>query len=286
MGDITPDTPPQSVLNAVANNESEIRVLVTGYGPFHIRYPVNSSWSIVSTLPDHLPATATCPRIKLIIPPEPITVSYAGVLEWEAKWMDLESYDMVLHVGLAAGRKFFTLERQSMREPYWQKEDVTGCIFSRESTELGWPAAQFPPILKPTIDVHDVYARWRNHVRDDLDVRPSDDPGNYLCGFIYYCSMAWYWKRQAKERPVMFLHVPHLPTEQSVQGGREVAVGLIRALVESREAKGAFDPLKGDVSIAAQLPSLSKDMDEMSKEPGTAPKEAVLDSEMEWTFKR
>ena len=56
--------------------------------------------------------------------------------------------------------------------------------------------------------------------------------------------MSWFWKKQRKERPVMFLHVPDLPKESDVEEGVMVAQGLIRALVESREKLGVFDPLK------------------------------------------
>lgn len=249
MGDITPDVP-QSILNNAIQGiqDVEFKVLVTGYGPFHLKFPINSSWSIASTLPESLPATTTCPRIKLIIPPEPIEVSYRAVQSFAEQWLENCEYDLILHIGLAAGRPFFTLEQQSMREPYWEKKDVDGVVFSKQETEALWPVDDFPPILKPTFDCNDVWLRWRWNITDEhLDIRPSDDPGNYLCGFIYYYSMAWFWGRECKERPVIFLHVPDLPSEEKIAGGREVAIGLIRAMVESRLKKGACDPLKGDV---------------------------------------
>ncbi|KIW02748.1 uncharacterized protein PV09_05820 [Verruconis gallopava] len=248
MGDIAPDGLNEESQCEPQDNNGEIKVLVTGYAPFHVRFPVNSSWSIASTLPEHLPATTTCPRIKLVVPTEPIQVAYNTVVEWEENSLASTDYDIILHIGLAAGRKFFTMERQSQREPYWEKKDVKGEVFSREMTEKLWPNMKFPMVLKPTFDCGDVWLRWRANVDKRLDVRPSDDPGNYLCGFIYYYSMAWFWARASKERPVMFLHVPDLPTEELVEGGREVTIGLIRALVESREKKGVFDPLAVDES--------------------------------------
>jgi len=44
----------------------------------------------------------------------------------------------------------------------------------------------------------------------------------------------------------MFLHVPDCPEEKDVEVGRQVAIGLIKALVDSREKIGLFDPLKPD----------------------------------------
>lgn len=69
----------------------------------------------------------------------------------------------------------------------------------------------------------------------------SEDAGNFMCGFIYWNSLVHYWEKEARRehgqkgrgRPVAFLHVPDLPTEEEVSKGREVAVQLIRALVES-----------------------------------------------------
>jgi len=253
----------------------EVKVLVTGYGPFHLKFPINSSWSIASILPAYLSATLTCPRIKLIVPPEPIEVSYHAVQSFSETWLKNCDYDFVLHIGLAAGRPFFTLEQQSMRGPYWEKKDVNGFVFSKEETESMWPTGEFPHVLKPTFDCNDVWRRWRTNVTDELlDIRPSEDPGNYLCGFIYYYSMAWFWKRERVERPVIFLHVPDLPTKEKIAGGCEVAIGLIRAMVESREKKGICDPLKGYV--------IDQPM-ETGKEDSAAD---GADADMAWTYRR
>lgn len=68
----------------------------------------------------------------------------------------------------------------------------------------------------------------------DEDLRPSDDPGRYLCDFIYYTSMVEYWRRDHEgRRPVMFLHVPAGNTEEDLERGRKVVMGLIEALVWS-----------------------------------------------------
>jgi hypothetical protein len=58
-------------------------------------------------------------------------------------------------------------------------------------------------------------------------------------------SLSWFWRKKAEERPVMFLHVPHLVREEQIEEGRVVAICLIKALVESRAELGVRDPLKG-----------------------------------------
>jgi pyroglutamyl-peptidase len=158
--------------------------------------------------------------------------------------------DIVLHIGLAARRPFYALERQSPRTPYWVSNDVDGQIFSQEKTEQLWPASDFPQLLNSTFDIEDVYKRWRSNVKNAAtDIRTSSDPGNFLCGFIYYLSLSWFWRKQAEERPVMFLHVPHLASGERINEGREVAKGLIRALVESREEVGVKNPLKSSEEV-------------------------------------
>lgn len=85
------------------------------------------------------------------------------------------------------------------------------------------------------------------------DVRINPDAGNFLCGFIYYNSLAHYHVQPTHsnslssslngqdkaEKPVMFMHVPDLSgSEAKLREGWEVAVALVKALVESRRKVG------------------------------------------------
>lgn len=73
--------------------------------------------------------------------------------------------------------------------------------------------------------------------REVVEIRPSDDVGCFLCGFIYYTTLAWWWAREKEgeggpvERPVLFLHVPACPEEGDVERGRDITVELIKAMV-------------------------------------------------------
>lgn len=69
-----------------------------------------------------------------------------------------------------------------------------------------------------------------------MDLRISDDAGHYLCDFIYYSSLATCYK-QGKERKVVFFHVPADPAEAIIKQGQELAVNLVRAIVESEVAE-------------------------------------------------
>jgi pyroglutamyl-peptidase len=177
-----------------------------------------------------------------------LQVCYKHVAETVPKLLSSHGeHDIFLHIGLAASRSFFALERQSFREPYWEIKDIDGETFSKEETLKLFKDC--PRILKPTFNCDDVWRRWRSNlstVSPNADIRPSDDPGNYLCGFVYYLSMSEFWKRGAEERPVMFMHVPDCPTAAEVEEGKKIAVGLIRALVDSREKLGTVDPMESD----------------------------------------
>jgi pyroglutamyl-peptidase len=177
------------------------------------------------------------------VPPQPLRVAYAPVVARVPHL--LPTADLVLHIGLAAERPFFTVERQAPRGPYDKYKDVDGHTFSDAEAKRLFGGC--PRSLQPTIDCDDVWKRWRKEVKDEsADIRTGSHSsvGNYLCGFVYFLSLSWFWKRKAEERPVLFLHVPDLPTKADIAQGREVAIGLIRAMVASRKAKGIFDPLE------------------------------------------
>lgn len=69
-----------------------------------------------------------------------------------------------------------------------------------------------------------------------MDLRISEDAGRYLCDFIYYSSLAQLWK-QERERKVVFFHVPADASDSSITKGRELAVNLIRSIVESEVSR-------------------------------------------------
>jgi pyroglutamyl-peptidase len=158
--------------------------------------------------------------------------------------------EVVLHIGLAASRKFFALEQGAHGRGFDRIPDVDGERFSDSTAESVFPSATFPKVLKTSFDTSDVLARWKANLGytsvegnagddDTPDVRISPDAGNFLCGFIYYNSLAHYFSISTEERPVAFMHVPDLShSEDKLREGREVAIALIKALVESRRKNG------------------------------------------------
>ena len=139
-------------------------------------------------------------------------------------------YDIVLHLGVASSRDYYTLETCAHRDGY-DRPDVDGQSFEKDTF---WrDMCNAPEVLRPTFDTTDVWRRWKSELMDQ-DLRPSHDAGHYLCDFTYFASMLEYWRRDKDgKRPCMFLHVPDGHEEEDLERGRRVALGLITALVSS-----------------------------------------------------
>lgn len=143
-------------------------------------------------------------------------------------------YDLILNIGLAAPRSYYTLETRAHRDGYDQP-DVDGATLKNDTF---WrDKYNAPEILRPTFDTTDVWRRWKSELMDE-DLRPSNDAGHYLCDFTYYASMLEYWRRDPEgRRPCMFVHVPGGNEEKDLERGRQVTLGLIVALVQSETIK-------------------------------------------------
>ncbi|KAF1938049.1 peptidase C15, pyroglutamyl peptidase I-like protein [Clathrospora elynae] len=241
-------------------NEKPVTVLVTGFGPFLSKYPKNSSWEIASTLPALIPASPDNKTpIHIHVHQEAIRVAYKTVLTLVPNLLPpanplCPAPDIILHIGLAAGRNYFAIEQGSHGRGYGKIPDVDGQRFDDDAAESAFPASKFPEELTTSFNISDVLARWKvglghpavdDGARKDKrfpDVRISTNAGNFLCGFIYYNSLAHYFEIKQDERPVVFLHVPDLSgSGDKLREGWNVTVGLIKALVESRRKLGVVD---------------------------------------------
>ncbi|CAI6338776.1 unnamed protein product [Periconia digitata] len=228
--------------------------------PFLTLLPRNSSWEIASQLPALLPATESNPTpIHIHVHYEPIRVAYQTVIDLVPKLLPADPSspkpsqppwqpDIILHIGLAASRPCYTLEQGSYSLGYGQLNDVDGNLFPDSKAKHKFPSTQFPARLETSFDTTDVLKRWREGIEGDEQielptvVQPSNDAGNFMCGFIYYNSLAHYYSINKAERPVVFLHVPDLTSsEKELENGKRVAIHLIQALVASRKESGVVD---------------------------------------------
>lgn len=68
-------------------------------------------------------------------------------------------FDIVLHIGMAPGRKFFALETCAHRDGY-DRKDVKGETMEGDTLWTGKYRA--PSILRPDFDTEDVWRRWKS----------------------------------------------------------------------------------------------------------------------------
>jgi pyrrolidone-carboxylate peptidase len=239
-----------SNLEEPSSSDDEITVLVTGFGPFRSQNPVNPSWEITKSLPQLLPPEKSLnaftdapplPPVRILIHPEPVKVAYKEVRELVPKlWDGGRKIDFMIHIGMASGRRFYSVERRGHRDGYYMKDVDDKFLddlyyLKRTRDPKDWIWNDVPEELTTAADIDDVWRRWRLSL-PQLDVRISEDAGRYLCDFIYFSSLAHLLKKD-EERRVVFLHVPVESDENAVQTGTEVTLELIRALVQSMQAK-------------------------------------------------
>ncbi|KAK1050400.1 hypothetical protein LTR74_017040, partial [Friedmanniomyces endolithicus] len=230
------------------DSERAITVLVTGFGPFQDRYPVNPSHEITRLLPSSIPQTTPGRKpIHVIGYGSAIRVCYAEARELLPPLLEAyhKTIDLVLHIGMASGRQYYAAERYAHRSGYSKHKDLDGCTPSTDQTERDF--GDCPDLMETSLDFENVVQQWQSTISDSpetspacgADCRPSENAGNFLCDYTYYNSMVWYGRRNKKfeggpssDRPVIFFHVPAESDEAALEKGTAVATALIQAMVE------------------------------------------------------
>ncbi|KAF2186164.1 peptidase C15, pyroglutamyl peptidase I-like protein [Zopfia rhizophila CBS 207.26] len=228
--------------------ENEVKVLVTGFGPFQ-NITNNPSWEIASRLSSTLPKDST---IKLIVHPTPAISAYHAILDYMPKLIQEHDPDIILSIGLDQGRDYFAVEQSAQKEGYHEIPDRHRKVFTRAENKKLFCKA--PDTLRSSLDLKSAVVRWRSEVGGmrlplkaceegnraakgkmkgwkEVDVRLSDEVGNFTCGFIYYVGLLEKEKRGKGD--VVFLHVPWLEGDEEIGVGVKVTEKLIGALVES-----------------------------------------------------
>lgn len=107
--------------------------------------------------------------------------------------------DYMIHIGMASGRRFYSVERRGHRDGYTIK-DLDGNYLDRNAAES--PSSYWhglPEEILSDVDITDVWRRWRIALPNS-DVRISEDAGRYLCDFIFYSSLAYLYRKKEEQR--------------------------------------------------------------------------------------
>ncbi|KAJ4511708.1 hypothetical protein HRR83_004253 [Exophiala dermatitidis] len=186
MGDAGPPTPPPGMMGDAAwSSETpplrEIKVLVTGFGPFK-SFLVNPSWLIASALSHELYPTTShsspdpAYKITLIVHSSAMRVSYSSVSEMMPSLISQHDPDFILHIGVAGGRDCYSLETRAHRDGYRIKDVDDKDGFARG--ESMWKKEGVPDVLFVGWDEADVLKRWEAGVQTGLSEHGFLGPAN------------------------------------------------------------------------------------------------------------
>lgn len=230
---------------------------------------MNPSFLITSRLPATLDLAAepqsvaggAAIKIHILAHPAALPVSYPFVANHLTGLIETYDPDYILHIGMAGGREYYTLETLAHRDGY-RIRDIDGRDGYRAGEER-WKAEGLPGVLEVGWGLRDVERRWRAELGldaapegvlyggegrartvggEEAKVRLSTDAGHFLCDFTIFESLSRRWLAarrdpRAGERvgKVAFLHVPGDTTGAGVARGIRVTEAAIRALVGSWE---------------------------------------------------
>jgi pyrrolidone-carboxylate peptidase len=96
--------------------------------------------------------------------PEPIRVAYKTVRELVPKLWEGRKIDYAIHIGMASGRKFYSVERRGHRDGYVMRDVDNEFLRDderRKEEGENWVWDGLPGELLTVADIDDVWRRWR-----------------------------------------------------------------------------------------------------------------------------
>uniref|UniRef100_A0A5S6QJU0 Pyroglutamyl-peptidase I n=1 Tax=Trichuris muris TaxID=70415 RepID=A0A5S6QJU0_TRIMR len=191
-------------------------VVATGFGLFGQFTDENPSWTCVKELSTF--AFPPCVELRTRC----IPVDYENVeLQADDIWQNAKP-DFVLHVGVNEHlTDSVAIERQAFNFGYCTK-DVNGLVpldncRSRKEFSTLVTNANIPRIVEHLKECK---------LESDLSIFLSDDPGRYLCGYLYFCSL------MHDASKVLFVHVPCLSPVATARSVADVLFQVILAALE------------------------------------------------------
>jgi pyroglutamyl-peptidase len=195
-----------------------LRILVTGFGKFPgARY--NPTELLVHALGGHRTRLG---RLGIDLELATLPVRYAGVARKLEELDETLKPDAILHFGLAARRKFFSIETRALNRLSLVHCDASGALAGRLTIIPGAPHA-----ARSTFPYRQIEAAL---LREGLRGHLSIEAGDYVCNETLYLSLA-----HSLARVIGFVHVPQLaranrPMKAS-RGTRPSLGAVIRAAI-------------------------------------------------------
>ncbi|CAE6508185.1 unnamed protein product [Rhizoctonia solani] len=244
-----------SIEAAFAKPEKKyLRVLVTGFGAFK-EIKTNPSWLAVKPLDNQTlkftqPADSAHSHAPISRPVEieahisalEVPVTYSAVLNTVPPLHASKQYDVIVHVGVRRKVEGLAIERLAHKTGYNEpdaedrhcnpiggkpKAGDEGAENEPVNRGFGRGFEQFGEELRTGINVDEVVKHLKSKGLEYTS--PSDDPGRYLCDFIYFCSLACARKEKSKAN-VLFMHVPPVGLPYQVEDMTKAVEGIIEYL--------------------------------------------------------
>lgn len=227
---------------------TELRVLLTGFGPFP-GTPDNSSAWLVDSLPAPTGELA-CQLHPHILPTEWDAVSHIA-----PRLLATLKPDIALHFGVSPRASSFRIERFAHNEMS-ARADAAGTVPDGSAIVAGGThclATRLPA------------SQLARHLNDcGVRALPSGCAGRYLCNFLYYLSLEW---AERQENPCLaaFVHMPPLPadggpfSEAELLRGAEKILSFMIAFASGQERRIMVQAQSGP-RLAAWDASAAKDV--------------------------
>ncbi|CAE6512578.1 unnamed protein product [Rhizoctonia solani] len=228
-----------------------LRVLVTGFGPFK-EIKTNPSWLAVKPLdnqtlkftkpvgPAHPHATKSrSVETEAQISALEVPVTYSAVLNTIPPLHASKQYDIIIHTGVRRNMPGLVVERLAHKTGYNKpdaEDRLCDAIDGKPKVDDGGATVErgfgrgferFEEELKTSVDVDGIVKYLKSKGLEHTS--PSDDPGRYLCDFIYYCSLACA-RKEGSNAKVLFLHVPPIGLPYQVEDMTKAIEGIIEYL--------------------------------------------------------
>lgn len=217
MGDYSRQPPNKATTKPV--------IYLTGFGPFgpHVRNASEAAVNLVSR-------SSLASELGVELVTEILDVDYAKTLNLVPQQWEQRKPGLVVHVGVSGLANHLTLEQCAHNTGYQTLDIVRKyppdlCCIPGGSKEL-----------KSELPLEYICEALNNKPKLRLKCRLSQDPGRYLCSFVYYMSL------DRDRRRVVFVHVPPLnvcPAEDIAESLKEAIVLLYSAAAHLNTAPSA-----------------------------------------------
>ena len=230
--------------------------------------PLNTSHLLTQHLPSHLSIinkyNSTSLPIRILNPTagqgQYVKTEYSYVRTYVQALYDKyqDEVDAIIHLGMADGWEWYTVEERAFNEKftsnwwgelvaaegYYMIPDAKGETVKDISKEggkgmwddmpLGLKAAGVNVRIlvddaRKVVNFETDEERGKGEKKEKVDIISHDEAGNFLCGFIYYESLATVRRRKLNTR-VLFCHVPGWAEPERLERGADFVCAVAGAV--------------------------------------------------------